>query len=122
MPPAAPVSPTVAVSDIMTFALAGSGRSGSAQAGHVTVNATVIAAQRKSRLVAMTSPIPHVSLEWAFSAFKCVPVSDQFDADSFQECDVCPEMVVVPAGSFTMGSPPGEEGRNANEGPQRRRA
>jgi formylglycine-generating enzyme required for sulfatase activity len=24
--------------------------------------------------------------------------------DSFKECDVCPEMVVVPAGSFTMGS------------------
>jgi formylglycine-generating enzyme required for sulfatase activity len=25
---------------------------------------------------------------------------------SFKECDACPEMVVVPAGSFTMGSPP----------------
>jgi formylglycine-generating enzyme required for sulfatase activity len=25
--------------------------------------------------------------------------------DTFKECDVCPEMVVVPAGSFTMGSP-----------------
>ena len=25
-------------------------------------------------------------------------------------CPECPEMVVVPAGSFTMGSPPGEEG------------
>ena len=29
-------------------------------------------------------------------------------------------MVVVPAGSFTMGSPPSEEGRHDNEGPQRR--
>ena len=27
---------------------------------------------------------------------------------SFKDCPDCPEMVVVPAGSFTMGSPPGE--------------
>jgi formylglycine-generating enzyme required for sulfatase activity/uncharacterized caspase-like protein len=38
---------------------------------------------------------------------------------AFRDCDVCPEMVVVPAGSFTMGSPPGEEGRSDSEGPQR---
>jgi formylglycine-generating enzyme required for sulfatase activity len=38
--------------------------------------------------------------------------------DSFRECDVCPEMVVVPAGSFMMGSPLSEQGRNDNEGPQ----
>ena len=29
----------------------------------------------------------------------------------FLDCDVCPEMVVVPAGSFMMGSPPGEADR-----------
>ena len=29
-----------------------------------------------------------------------------------------PEMVVVPAGSFTMGSPDDEEGRSSNEGPR----
>ena len=32
----------------------------------------------------------------------------------------CPEMVVIPAGSFMMGSPEGEEGRHDDEGPQRR--
>src|SRR3954467_11593817 len=26
--------------------------------------------------------------------------------DSFKECDVCPEMVGVPKGSFMMGNPP----------------
>jgi formylglycine-generating enzyme required for sulfatase activity len=40
--------------------------------------------------------------------------------DSFKECDKCPEMVVVPTGSFTMGSPTSEEGRYENEGPQHR--
>jgi formylglycine-generating enzyme required for sulfatase activity len=40
---------------------------------------------------------------------------------SFRDCpDVCPEMVVVPAGSFTMGSPGGEDGRSDSEGPQGR--
>jgi formylglycine-generating enzyme required for sulfatase activity len=38
--------------------------------------------------------------------------------DSFRECRQCPEMVVVPAGSFTMGSPVGEKERDKNEGPQ----
>ena len=35
----------------------------------------------------------------------------------FRDCPECPEMVVVPAGSFRMGSPPGEEGRENAEGP-----
>jgi len=38
--------------------------------------------------------------------------------DSFKECDNCPEMVVVPASSFIMGSPENEIGRARSEGPQ----
>ncbi|MEM9795030.1 MAG: formylglycine-generating enzyme family protein [Pseudomonadota bacterium] len=50
--------------------------------------------------------------------------------ETFQECDVCPEMVVLPLGSFTMGAPleesrfldlrrlpPGEPKGYAKEGP-----
>jgi formylglycine-generating enzyme required for sulfatase activity len=38
--------------------------------------------------------------------------------DSFRECEVCPEMVVVPPGAFTMGSPANERYRDRAEGPQ----
>ena len=38
----------------------------------------------------------------------------------FRDCAECPEMVVVPSGSFTMGSPGGESGRDDDEGPRHR--
>jgi formylglycine-generating enzyme required for sulfatase activity len=40
--------------------------------------------------------------------------------DDFKECAQCPEIEVVPAGSFVMGSPDSEEGRIEEEGPQHR--
>jgi formylglycine-generating enzyme required for sulfatase activity len=38
--------------------------------------------------------------------------------DVFKECDKCPEMVVVPAGSFTMGAAANDAEGLAEEGPQ----
>ncbi|RBH55289.1 MULTISPECIES: formylglycine-generating enzyme family protein [Pseudomonas] len=35
----------------------------------------------------------------------------------FKDCKDCPEMVVLPAGTFTMGTPEDEVGREADEGP-----
>lgn len=37
---------------------------------------------------------------------------------TFKDCANCPEMVVVPAGAFMMGSPETERGRDRHEGPQ----
>ena len=39
---------------------------------------------------------------------------------AFRDCDVCPVMVVVPAGSFVMGSAPGEADPIGDELPQHR--
>ena len=40
--------------------------------------------------------------------------------NTFKDCSRCPEMVVVPGGTFMMGSPASEVGRQINEGPQHR--
>jgi formylglycine-generating enzyme required for sulfatase activity len=36
---------------------------------------------------------------------------------TFKDCKDCPQMVVLPAGSFTMGTPEDEVGRQPDEGP-----
>ena len=39
---------------------------------------------------------------------------------TFRDCDVCPEMVAIPGGSFSMGAGAGERGAQAAEQPQHR--
>ena len=48
------------------------------------------------------------------------PLAAQAVGEVFRDCDVCPEMVVVPPGRFMMGSAESEEGRVSREGPQHR--
>ncbi len=47
------------------------------------------------------------------------PPSRPEPGDVFTDCTGCPSMIVVPAGSFKMGSPSTEAGRSDDEGPQR---
>jgi formylglycine-generating enzyme required for sulfatase activity len=46
------------------------------------------------------------------------PPSNLKPGTVFRDCKDCPDMVVVPAGSFMMGSPDGEKGHDASDGPQ----
>ena len=43
----------------------------------------------------------------------------RYARETFQDCRACPEMVIIPAGTFTMGSPESEVWRHVSEGPQR---
>ena len=70
---------------------------------------------RKQQTALAAPPTPRPVTDPAILARLNGPL---MSGDIFKECDVCPEMVVVPAGSFIMGSPEKEEGRDADEGPQ----
>jgi formylglycine-generating enzyme required for sulfatase activity len=54
----------------------------------------------------------------AFAAFSLSGAEAKDRARSFRDCRGCPEMIVVPGGTFLMGSPASEQGRDAIEGPQ----
>ena len=61
-------------------------------------------------------------LLWLIGAMlPALPAVAQRVGEVFQDCDVCPVMVVVPAGTFEMGSDSTEEGRDdRSESPQHR--
>ncbi|MDE0274019.1 MAG: formylglycine-generating enzyme family protein [Gammaproteobacteria bacterium] len=59
-------------------------------------------------------------LGWPLAALGAEADDELVPGSRFRDCNVCPEMVVVPAGEFLMGSSSGEVGRQGNEGPQHR--
>ncbi|BCD88497.1 pyoverdine biosynthesis protein PvdO [Pseudomonas solani] len=52
-----------------------------------------------------------------FAAAPALAAEAQTPGSLFKDCKDCPEMVVLPAGSFTMGAPESELGRQPDEGP-----
>jgi len=74
-------------------------------------SASVLAA-----LVCMISPAARLgAAERAAAPLQASEEHALKTADHFKECDACPDMTVVPAGSFTMGSPADEPGRSLHE-------
>jgi formylglycine-generating enzyme required for sulfatase activity len=79
---------------------------GSLQA-EAALEAAVAAAP--SAPVAETEPAP---------AIEAKPKKVKAAKGAKKDCDFCPLMASLPGGAFVMGSPEGEAGRNAYEGPQ----
>ena len=66
-------------------------------------------------------PKGHVSVsdvEWTVNC-TLADIGSLNPGDRFRDCEAAPEMIVIPAGQFTMGSPESETYRHADEGPQR---
>lgn len=75
-------------------------------------------AHRRMATLAMMAAVCFVAE--APAAFAADPLIDGHAAgESFRDCEAyCPEMVVVPPGKFTIGSPMTEAGRGSDETPQ----
>lgn len=68
---------------------------------------------------APAAPTPSTPGPIACSGGTLASLSNAGVGTCFKDCaDGCPEMMVIPAGSFTMGTPASEQGRYASEGPQ----
>ncbi|WP_145003777.1 dihydropyoverdine dehydrogenase [Pseudomonas oryzihabitans] len=65
------------------------------------------------------SPLRPLTLAILLSAaLPAFAAADKAPGTVFKDCKNCPEMVVLPAGSFLMGTPESEVGRQPDEGPQ----
>jgi formylglycine-generating enzyme required for sulfatase activity len=82
-----------------------------------------IAELKRAQVAVVTPPKPVVSdapckgllVSVATGARPCIKPGS---GESFRDCPDCPEMVIAPSGSFTMGSPKDEPERSDGEGPQ----
>ena len=76
----------------------------------------------------MRSPASHpspglllfVATAWIATTAAAAAQAPPDPGTTFRDCEACPEMVVVPAGAYVMGSPPDEPGRYDDESPAHR--
>ncbi len=80
----------------------------------------VFAALARSRLGSLNEKKVAVGVLPGQPKLTIAPQDSFRPGDEFQDCDDCPKMVVLPTGSFMMGSPQSEAERDHDEGPQRR--
>ncbi len=77
------------------------------------------AAEKAQQQAALVAPPKPEAAELGATPAVGVFEPQRQPGERFRDCETCPEMIVVPAGRFTMGSPKGEDGRQADEGPRR---
>jgi formylglycine-generating enzyme required for sulfatase activity len=79
-------------------------------------------AETRAAMVGFTGPMPdrtRVGLAATLEALRALRRWPVVDGGSFRDCLLCPDMIAIPPGQFTMGSPDDERMRSSTEGPQR---
>jgi formylglycine-generating enzyme required for sulfatase activity len=72
----------------------------------------IFAGIARARVAALNKAEPQVAMARPPQAPAAAPLTkDMRPGSVHQDCAECPEMVVIPAGRFVMGAPPGEEER-----------
>lgn len=86
----------------------------------LSANACLQKLSAKLRFCAMTSSVTLVITYLALAILSVQHnTAPSASNASFRDCSECPEMVVIPAGSFTIGSPATEKDRYVDEDPRR---
>jgi formylglycine-generating enzyme required for sulfatase activity len=83
--------------------------------------ARIAALEQEKRVAALTPPVATTAPPTLVAPVGPLPPERERalkPKDSFKECEGCPAMITMPAGSFTMGSPASELQRGSDEGPQ----
>jgi formylglycine-generating enzyme required for sulfatase activity len=83
--------------------------------------ARIAALEQEKRVAALTPPVATTAPPILVAPVGPLPPERERalkPKESFKECEGCPAMITMPAGSFTMGSPASELQRGSDEGPQ----